>query len=145
MFQSQSSRNCYQRRHIRQQVLVEDRSQEDKVTPQLAPAYDLVSTIYYVQNDSLALNMGEEKRFELIDESHFDRLSRRMEVPPKFMLDVVKQTVATARKEWGDPSGSRPSSDHGRPSGPPVGFPTCCESGNSELLTPLVHLRHFPA
>ena len=72
----------------------------DKVTPQLAPAYDLVSTIHYVQNDSLALNLGGEKRFESIDEAHFDRLARRMEAPSKFVLDVVKQTVATARKEW---------------------------------------------
>lgn len=72
----------------------------DKVTPRLAPAYDLVSTIHYVQNDSLALNLGGEKRFESIDETHFDRLARRMEAPPKFVLDVVKQTVAIARKEW---------------------------------------------
>ena len=66
----------------------------------MAPVYDLVSTIHYVQNDSLALNLGGEKRFESIDEAHFDRLARRMEAPPKFVLDVVKQTVATARKEW---------------------------------------------
>jgi serine/threonine-protein kinase HipA len=72
----------------------------DKVTPQLAPAYDLVSTIHYVQNDSLALNLGGEKRFESIDEAHFDRLARRMEVPPKFVLDTVKETVTSARKEW---------------------------------------------
>jgi serine/threonine-protein kinase HipA len=72
----------------------------DKVTPQLAPAYDLVSTIHYVQNDGLALNLGGEKRFASIDEPHFDRLARRMEAPPKFVLDVVKQTVATARMEW---------------------------------------------
>jgi len=72
----------------------------DKVTPQLAPAYDLVSTIHYVQNDSLALNLGGEKRFESIDEAHFDRLARRMEAPPKFVLETVKETVATARKEW---------------------------------------------
>ena len=73
---------------------------KDKVTPQLSPAYDLVSTIHYVQNDSLALNMGGEKRFEAIDESHFDRLARRMDAPPKFVLDIVKETVTTARKEW---------------------------------------------
>lgn len=73
---------------------------KDKVTPQLSPAYDLVSTIHYVQNDSLALNLGGEKRFESIDESHFDRLARRMEAPPKFVLDIVKETVTTARKEW---------------------------------------------
>jgi len=73
---------------------------KDKVTPQLSPAYDLVSTIHYVQNDSLALNLGGEKRFESIDESQFDRLARRMEAPPKFVLDIVKETVTTARKEW---------------------------------------------
>lgn len=72
----------------------------DKVTPQLAPAYDLVSTIHYVQNDSLALNLGGEKRFESINEAHFDRLARRMEAPPKFVLETVKETVTTARKEW---------------------------------------------
>ena len=73
---------------------------KDKVTPQLSPAYDLVSTIHYVQNDKLALNLGGEKRFESIDESHFDRLARRMEAPPKFVLETVKETVANARKEW---------------------------------------------
>lgn len=72
----------------------------DKVTPLLSPAYDLVSTIHYVQNDSLALNLGGEKRFESINEAHFDRIARRIEAPPKFVLDVVKETVTTARKEW---------------------------------------------
>ena len=32
--------------------------------------------------------------------AHFDRLARRMEAPPKFVLEAVKETVATARKEW---------------------------------------------
>lgn len=72
----------------------------DKVTPQLSPAYDLVSTIHYVQNDSLALNLGGEKRFESIDESHFERIARRIDAPPKFVLDVVKETVAAAQKAW---------------------------------------------
>ncbi len=72
----------------------------DKVNPQLAPVYDLLSTIHYVHNDSLALNLAGEKRFEAIDESHFDRLARRMEAPPKFVLGIVRETVAAARKEW---------------------------------------------
>ena len=72
----------------------------DKVTPQLAPAYDLVSTIHYVADDSLALNLGGEKRFESIDEEHFDRLARRIEAPPKFVLDTVRDTVTTARETW---------------------------------------------
>ena len=73
---------------------------QDRVTPQLSPAYDLVSTIHYVPNDSLALNLGGEKRFESINEAHFDRLARRMEAPPKFVLDIVRETVTTARKQW---------------------------------------------
>ena len=72
----------------------------DKITPQLSPVYDLVSTIHYVQNESLALNLGGEKRFASIDESHFDRLARRMDAPPKFVLDIVKETVTIARNEW---------------------------------------------
>lgn len=72
----------------------------DRISPQLAPAYDLVSTIQYVANDSLALNLGREKRFDRIDEAHFERLAHRMEAPPKFVLDIVKETVASARKAW---------------------------------------------
>src|SRR4029077_5068064 len=72
----------------------------DKVTPQLSPAYDLVSTIHHVQNDSLALNLGGEKRFESIDESHFNRIAQRIGAPPKFVLDIVKETVITAQKAW---------------------------------------------
>jgi hypothetical protein len=56
--------------------------------------------IHTIQNDGLALNLGGGKRFESIDESHFDRLARRMEAPPKFVLDIVKETLTSARKEW---------------------------------------------
>lgn len=53
---------------------------------------------------SLALNLGAEQRFKAINELHFDRRARRMEAPPKFALSVVKETVASARKEWGQGS-----------------------------------------
>ena len=73
---------------------------KDKVTPRLSPAYDLVSTIHYVQNDSLALNLGGERRFESIDESHFERIANRIGASPKFVLDVVKETVTAAQQTW---------------------------------------------
>jgi serine/threonine-protein kinase HipA len=73
---------------------------KDKVTPHLSPAYDLVSTIQYVQNDSLALNLGGEKHFESIDESHFERIAQRIDAPPKFVLNIVKETVTSAQKQW---------------------------------------------
>jgi hypothetical protein len=68
----------------------------ENVTPQLSPAYDLVSTIYHVQNDSLALNLGEERRFESIDESNFNRVACRMSASQQFVLDIVKETVTAA-------------------------------------------------
>jgi len=73
---------------------------KDRISPRLAPAYDVVSTVQYVANDSLALNLGREKRFDRINEGHFERLANGMEAPPKFVLDVVKETVANARKAW---------------------------------------------
>jgi serine/threonine-protein kinase HipA len=72
----------------------------DGFTPQLSPAYDLVSTIHYVVDDRLALNLGGEKKFEAIDESHFNRFARRIDAPAKFVLDTVKETVATAQATW---------------------------------------------
>jgi len=72
----------------------------DTVTPQLSPAYDLVSTVGYVANDSLALNLGGEKRFQSINELHFNRIARRIGAPIRFVLDIVKETVTAAREKW---------------------------------------------
>ena len=72
----------------------------DRINPQLSPTYDLVSTIQYIQNDKSALNLGGEKRFRKIDEEHFDRLARRMDASPKFVLGVVTETVQSAQETW---------------------------------------------
>jgi hypothetical protein len=44
--------------------------------------------------------LGGEKRFESIDESHFNRIAQRIGAPSKFVLDIVKETVTTAQKAW---------------------------------------------
>ena len=72
----------------------------DTVTPQLSPAYDVVSTVAYVANDTLALNLGGEKRFQSIGELHFERIARRIGAPIRFVLDIVKETVAAAQEKW---------------------------------------------
>jgi hypothetical protein len=60
----------------------------------------VVSTVGYVANDSLALNLGGEKRFQSISELHFDRIARRIGAPIRFVLDIVKETVAAAQEQW---------------------------------------------
>ena len=74
----------------------------DRINPQLSPTYDLVSTIQYIQDDRSALNLGGEKRFHKIDKEHFDRLARRMDASPKFVLGVVMETVKSAQEIWPD-------------------------------------------
>jgi hypothetical protein len=54
----------------------------------------------YVANDSLALNLGGEKRFQSISELHFNRIARRIGAPVRFVLDIVKETVAAAQEKW---------------------------------------------
>ena len=73
----------------------------DGSTPQLSPAYDLVSTIQYVPNNrTLALNIRREREFARLSKDHFARMARRIEVSPEFVLNVVDETVERARDSW---------------------------------------------
>jgi serine/threonine-protein kinase HipA len=73
----------------------------DGSTPQLSPAYDLVSTIQYVpDNRTLALNIRREREFAGLSRDHFARMAKRIEVSPEFVLKVVDETVDRARDSW---------------------------------------------
>lgn len=73
----------------------------DGRTPQLSPAYDLVSTIQYVpDNRTLALNIRRERGFTRLSKDHFARMAKRIEVAPEFVLNVVDDTVDRARDSW---------------------------------------------
>lgn len=50
----------------------------DRVTPRLSPAYDLVSTIHYIPNDTLALNLAGSKRWEDISLDSFLRMIQKI-------------------------------------------------------------------
>ena len=52
----------------------------DGRTPQLAPAYDFVSTIVYIPNDKLALNLAGEKEMYKISLSSFSKLAKKSTV-----------------------------------------------------------------
>ena len=73
----------------------------DGSTPQLSPAYDLVSTIQYVpDNRTLALNIRREREFARLSTDHFARMARRIGVSPEFVLKVVDETIDRARDSW---------------------------------------------
>jgi len=74
---------------------------EDGFTPALSPAYDFVSTVPYLPDDRLALNLAGEKNMQKIDLSHFRRLTKKAEIPERLVLNVVRETVGILLEQWG--------------------------------------------
>lgn len=69
-------------------------------TPQLAPAYDFVSTIVYIPNDKLALNLAGEKDMYKISLTAFAKFARTAGVPESLVIDTVKETTDSTVKAW---------------------------------------------
>ncbi|QRK06536.1 type II toxin-antitoxin system HipA family toxin [Archangium violaceum] len=74
----------------------------DGVHAELSPAYDLVSTIQYMPNDTLALNLARSKRFKDVTMASFERLARKLEVPAHFVITEVKLAVEATLQLWSD-------------------------------------------
>jgi serine/threonine-protein kinase HipA len=72
----------------------------DGKTPQLSPAYDYVSTIAYIENDVLALNLARTKQWSDISYDRLERFARRAKVPRGIVLDSAREMVARMRDTW---------------------------------------------
>jgi serine/threonine-protein kinase HipA len=72
----------------------------DKKTPALSPAYDLVSTIPYIPNDTLALNLVGTKDMAHITLKHFRKLAAKAQVPEQLVVQTVRDTVAATTTAW---------------------------------------------
>jgi serine/threonine-protein kinase HipA len=72
----------------------------EKNKPSLAPAYDFVSTILYLSEDSLALNFVDNKDFESLTIDQFKRFAAKTLLPEHLVLDTVKETVQSFSEAW---------------------------------------------
>jgi serine/threonine-protein kinase HipA len=72
----------------------------DGIHAELSPAYDLVSTLQYMPNDTLALNLAKSKRFEDVSLASFERLARKLEIDSGKVLPVVQQAVEATFQSW---------------------------------------------
>lgn len=72
----------------------------DRRTPQLAPAYDLVSTVPYIPHDRLALSVGDTREFREVDVTRFRRLAEKAGLPVGVVVKTVRDTVARFRDVW---------------------------------------------
>jgi serine/threonine-protein kinase HipA len=66
----------------------------------LSPAYDLVSTIQFNPNDTLALNLGGSKRWEDVTKETFQTMARKIGVEKEQMTLWVDQARTAILDSW---------------------------------------------
>src|SRR5690554_741442 len=73
---------------------------KDKRTASIAPAYDFVSTIPYIPDDSASLKVSRSKKFSDSTLDELSHLAAKAMLPEKLVLDTAKQTVAGFHEIW---------------------------------------------
>ncbi|MCE2597099.1 type II toxin-antitoxin system HipA family toxin [Motilimonas cestriensis] len=73
---------------------------KDKRTASIAPAYDFVSTIPYIPDDSASLKVSRSKKFGDFTLDELSHLAAKAMLPEKLVLDTAKQTVAGFHEVW---------------------------------------------
>jgi serine/threonine-protein kinase HipA len=73
----------------------------DPRVPSLAPAYDMVSTAYYLgERETLGLKFGGTRRFDKVDVTTFERLQRRLRAPRAELAACVAELVEQVSLHW---------------------------------------------
>lgn len=73
----------------------------DKQKAALAPAYDFVSTIPYIQDDTLALTFVDSKKFSSLSIEQFKRFAAKASLPETLIIDTVLETTKNFKQLWG--------------------------------------------
>ncbi|MCY4370762.1 MAG: type II toxin-antitoxin system HipA family toxin [bacterium] len=73
----------------------------NRIQSRLAPAYDLVSTIQYVELDrGMALKLGRTRDASRVDLPMMEQIARRTDVDPARVKQTVRQTLESMRDSW---------------------------------------------
>jgi serine/threonine-protein kinase HipA len=73
----------------------------DPQVPGLAPAYDMVSTAYYLgERETLGLKFGGTRRSEKVNVTTFERLQRRLRTPRAELPACVAELVEQVSLHW---------------------------------------------
>ncbi|WP_331345050.1 type II toxin-antitoxin system HipA family toxin [Cellvibrio sp. UBA7661] len=75
----------------------------DKITPELSPAYDLVTTNVYIENETqFALNLGGTKEWYKVTYTHFQHWAEKADIPWRAIKPHLDDVMASARELWPD-------------------------------------------
>ncbi|MGV1754647.1 type II toxin-antitoxin system HipA family toxin [Agrobacterium sp. CG674] len=69
-------------------------------TPQLAPVYDLLSTVPYIPADAMALSLAGERPFKAMTVQRWKAFSNRARLPEAAVLRAVADTVERVNELW---------------------------------------------
>lgn len=73
----------------------------NKITPRLSPAYDIVTTSVYIENErQYALNLGKTKEWYEVTYANFELWAKRAEVPWRAIKPHLDETMDKARSLW---------------------------------------------
>ncbi|MBZ9798342.1 type II toxin-antitoxin system HipA family toxin [Mesorhizobium sp. ES1-4] len=72
----------------------------DGNSPALAPTYDVLSTVAYIPNDSMALSLGGERSFKALTVSRWKAFARRARLPEQAVMNAVVETISLVNDRW---------------------------------------------
>lgn len=72
----------------------------DRRAPELAPAYDYLSTIVYIGDDKFGLTLARTREWRNIDEELLTRFARKSGVPRGVVLQPAREMVGRMRDVW---------------------------------------------
>jgi serine/threonine-protein kinase HipA len=74
---------------------------QDQVTPELTPAYDIVTTSVYIEGEKrFALNLGKNKEWYKAGMEHFEAWAVKAGIPWRAIRPHLNDTIEKARAEW---------------------------------------------
>jgi serine/threonine-protein kinase HipA len=72
----------------------------DGRTPTLSPAYDLLSTIPYIADETMALKYSRYKKMTQFSKDELKHLAAKARLSEKLVLDTATETVAQFKEIW---------------------------------------------
>jgi serine/threonine-protein kinase HipA len=74
----------------------------DGRTPTLSPAYDLLSTIPYIEDETMALKYSRTKKMTEFSKDELKHLAAKAKLSEKLVIDTAAETVQRFKQVWAD-------------------------------------------
>lgn len=85
---------------------------QDKITPRLSPAYDIVTTGVYMRDErEYALNLGKTKEWYRVDLSLFEAWAKKADIPWRALKPHLIDLMDKARAQWPQALNDLPMND----------------------------------